>query len=1174
MSKNIDKNNNNLITHDNGFDKLNDSSFTMKKEEMDIKEFYWNLLKIIKELDTIISSTFNNTYLLTSAKNLIDNNNVLSKDFEEKSNNSIEINNELNRIFEDKLVQISDIYNNNIKIIDDETKTDTRAVIDELLKFQQDAIARYKLVENSFMPKTKFLSNNKKVNKEEYIKIITDINQQRIASNQTYNNIANDLSNKNEQQQYQFKHSLDASIEKNTYDIAIISEEAEEQIKELNLIFDSEEKNKTQAINIKHRSIIDNTIELNETITDITNNFQEKLLNELIPFNEKNEKFYEEININDKTYKLLEEKVLDEFKTLLQQNDNEIETLRQNHRDFEEEYKKNRKQIKKDFNLTIKKEISIFNQKIEAANNRYQETSSIHDKEVLDKLEKDKKEYIKKANKGHQENIKKIDKEYYEHQLSYIENIEKIRAKKSHCEAIKSSAVKNINYEKSYNFERLNAEIAFNAFEKENYTTLDHFEENKEIYQKRLKYDKLNEGIRFEINEIDLDIYQDNIEHKHEINKIITTKEYNISLSNADLDYQRKVIENRKNFHNVKTMLDIQRQHIINKYDILLINEKMDFEQKKSLFYNNCDNLQYELFKNENELKYKLIDEEINLNQELAEVKKQHIAALANYKKRILQNKKSYAENLEHIKVYEERLAVEKNMFYNTYEHFKNSLLNLIDFENYVFSLCISLPSYYFENYKKQLLLILEYTKKMKIYNLDEYHKNMIDIIKSRIDFEKEIKYKKILENLSKEWNELETFSKTKVNKLNSTINSYQNTVKTSKDALHKTKNQLRNSNDSDEIERLEKQILLLNKQIKVNKNNIFKQNNIRKEQINKIISAEKKFKAEYEKIEKSHMDEAKIYNDIIDSINHQNNKLKANLVKNTGHLSFPKQNKDLEGNIQKSKATNNLLLILSKNYFDINYSILSNSITKQYNSLKQTGENSNIRFNNEIEKLLEMEDREFTTSNQTIINNYKSLIEAIEKDLLLKKEKILNNLKQTNVKHKTNIISFENKIKTIEEKKNCELRCHKDNFDMYQEKYNKKNNEIINKYLLKIENIKKDYKNKVNLLELKLKVNHKHIKSQHLSNETLYKNNITSMDIEYKEYIKGSINKIKELENVAKEEKSKHENEISKYYELYLANQKDTRKEFETQSKIIDNKCAIRINNQKRDFKKKFNEK
>lgn len=1173
MSKLNNNVNENLTSHIN--DSLEESSFAVSNEQQ-LKQLYWNLLNIIKELDTLISSSFNNTYLMASAKNMIDNNNTIANEFQQKLNNSHNINRELYHVFETKLEQINQIYNDNLKLIDDDCENDIRIKIDELLKFQQEAITRYKTVENSFLPKTNFLSHNKKVNKDEYIKVVTNINHERITSNQNYTSIASDYSSKNEQQQYQFKHTLDASIEKNTYDISIIKEEAAAQIEQLNQEFDIEEKNKTHAINIKHRKIIDNTIELNEIITNITNEYKTKLDNAYKPFTENEIKFQEEITTNDKTYKELEEKVLDEFKTLLQQNDIEIENSRKEHVKYEDEYKKQIRQAKKEFNTKLKKELSSFNKKIEAAERRYLSTQSEHDKEILDKLLKEKKNFAKQTTKTHQEEIEKLNNEFLEYQLAYIEKIERLRTKKSQCEAIKSSAVKNINYEKIYNVERLNAEKSFNTSEKEIYGSIDHLEENKTIYSKRLEYDKINEGIRLEINEIDIDLYQDEIEHRNEVNKVILTRDYNIALSNADLDYQRNIIENRQNFHNVKTMLDIQKENIINKYELLLVNEKMDFEQKKSLFYNNCDNLQYELFQNNNQLKYKLIDEEINHNQEVGEVEKQHIIALSNYKKRILQNKKAYTENLEHIKLYEERLVIEKNMFYNAYEHYKNSLLNIIDFENYIFSLCVSLPSYCFENNKNRLLLMLEYTKKLKLNLLNDYHNNLIAVINSRIEFEKDVKYKNILENLKQEWEELESYSKSKIDKLNKTIQSYQATVETSKEALKKTIKQLKNldkntPNYANEHKILEEQIIALNKQIRVNKNSITKQTNIRNEQISKIISAEKKYHDQHDRIEKNNANEAKIYNKSILLIHQQHQKLKTELLKNSSHLSITKHNVDLEKNLQKAKATNNFLLITSKNNFDINYSILNTSITKQYNTIKETGEKSNNRITDEIQKLLAMEEKEYSTSKLTITNYYHNVIDSLYKNSKDEREKILDSLKEVTNKHNENLIASNNLIKSIESKREYELKCHKDNYEMYLEKYNKNNVSIVNEYLQKIEKIKKDYKSKIAELELKLKNSHKQINSQHLSNETLYKNNILAMNNEYKEYIKKTLVKINDIEAEERKIKNIRDEQITKYHNAYIVNQRDTRKEFENQTKIIESKCNSRINIMKKDFRRKF---
>ena len=69
--------------------------------------------------------------------------------------------------------------------------------------------------------------------------------------------------------------------------------------------------------------------------------------------------------------------------------------------------------------------------------------------------------------------------------------------------------MKNINYERVYHHERINSELKLITSEKESFTTTDHYEENKDVYQNRLNCDVQNENIRHEINTIELEIYKD-----------------------------------------------------------------------------------------------------------------------------------------------------------------------------------------------------------------------------------------------------------------------------------------------------------------------------------------------------------------------------------------------------------------------------------------------------------------------------------------------------------------------------------------------------------------------------------------------------------------------------------------------------------------------------------------
>ena len=1049
MGKYFKKNKDNLITHNiNEQGNSDSSSFTTDSSYSLLNEMYKLLIYNINGLAGLDSPTFNKDVLFNLAEELYNKNLILIEEYQHKYDEYCTMIDEVYNSFEKSINNIEEQYKTDLLHIDSDLENQIELINEELNKYQSEAISRYKTEENLFIPKTKFLTENKKINKEEYIRVITEINHQRILANQKFHEIANDLSSKNEQQQLKFKHSLESSIEKNTNDKAIITEKTNAKILKIEKALEEQIDKKQQQIKVKERTIINNTVALNDLITKISIEYANRLKYAYIPYDIKSNKLLDELTENAKTYDNLEEQVLSEFKSLLQQNDTEIEELREKHRIFKEKYLSDLRNFKKEFNSKLQRELNIINKEIAIATKKYTSSLSKEDKEIVKKLIKEKRVYLSTQKREKAARIDLIKNEYYVKELSFIQRFENLRTKKSECEAIKSSAMKNINYERVYHHERINNEIKLITSERESFTTTDHYEETKDVYDNRLKCDIENEHIHFEINEIELEIDKDKAEANYQKELLLAEKLYNTLLCDADLEYQQESINNRVNYFNVITMLDIQRENIINEFEVLYANEKMNFEQIKNIFYNNCDNIQYELYKADNELKYKIIDIEVKLKQKLADVEKQHIKILNRNKKYTLNYNKVHDENIKHVELYENRLAIEKMMINDTYSLYESSMQNLFDYEHYIHSNIQSLSPYSFNSNIQKILIALEYIRKIKVELVSIYYKNIIKIVKARLDFEKNIKFRKQFDSINKDWEEFVGYFNVKVDKTKQTITSYQNTVDLSTEALINNRKEihkahlliLKNGRNKKEVINLKKEILqkkenifLIKKQIKVNKRNI-----------RKIKAVDTKYYKEYElrkkiknnrlkRADKNQNNEIKIYTKIMNVLAKNQHEINMFLSHVGHHVSASKYNYSTSSKVSSFIFNfNDELLIKSKNYFETSFLGFINSFTKQYTLQKETSYNSLMRYTKEIKKSISIAEKEYTTNKLAVNNAYKNDVESLERKMILQKNNLLLELKKLNDKFTFDYNTFQKNMQNITDKKKYELACQKDNANMY----------------------------------------------------------------------------------------------------------------------------------------------
>lgn len=1184
MSKVNKKKNYNSISHNNGSNHSIEPSFAFNERTKDLFESIYNT---INKLSVPTNHTYTKETLIELLESLMDKNELLKDEYKNKFLETTLKNDDLYNQFEKTIKENDENYRMELFSFDLKLEEQLNQINDNLHNFQQDAIARYKIEENKFLPKTKFLSSNKKTYKDEYIKIITEINHDRILANQKYISIANDLSSINEQQQLKFKHSIESAIEKNTTDKNRFTEEADIKILDLKKIIDDNETTKKQQINNTKRNIIQNTVEVNDLITKLSDDYANRLKYAYIPYEIKHNKLIDELDENNKTYNTIEENVLVEFKTLLQQNDNEIDELRLKHKEFEEKYLEDLKSIKKFYNSKYQKDINIINKNIAIATKKYASSLAKEDKLIVKRLVSEKKAYINNLNNEKKQAIKQIKDEYFKRELSFIEKFERLRTKKSQCEAVKSSAMKNINYERVFHHERINSEIKLVTFEKECYTTTDHYEEIKDIYNNRLKCSIENELLHFNINEKELECYTSEIDIKYQQEKIIATKDYNIKLCDADLVYQEESTKNRINFYNVKTMLSIQREGIINDFEVLFANEKMNFEQIKNFFYNNCDNIQYELYKTSNESISKIIDTEVNQEQELSELERQFQKTVTTHRKSVLNNEKINEENTLQVQLYEKRLEVEKEIILDTYNLYINLMQNVFDFENYLNSYIEAQYKDEFEANKKEFLLLFYYLRKLKLCLTDQYHNQETKIIKERADFEASIKFKKQIDNTKRDYFEFTNHFRNRKNKTIQTLNSYQETLSLFLVALKNTKEdiikkriqlftKLLKKKDAESIKKEIKQdkinLLLLKKQIEANKHNINKMKKLSLKQEKERSLREKHYNNRFLKIEKQRKNEAKVYNNSLLLINQQYLKLKNKIDYVKKYVSNSKfQFKKTKVISSYINYLNNLVVEVSRKQFENHCFKINEALITHYSIQKDIYHKNFIRNYKEIQKSYIIEFKEYKTNKQAIISSYKSKVETLKKQQLYTKNKLLIELSKLNKKHLINFEKFNQTIKNITSKKEFELACHDENYQMYVTKYEEKNTEIINKYLAKIKEIKLAYNQILSDIETRHNKTKKKINIQHNNNLLLKKNNIINLENEHKENIKKTMIKIKKVNQEEKHNHQKYEESKKISYKLYYQNQHNTRKEFTLQLKSIEEKCNKRIKLLQKEFKKNF---
>lgn len=1147
---------------------------------------YQMIIHNLNGLKNIDSPSFNAEILTKHANELVNKNNYLNEEYKNKYIQSIYENNEIYDLFKSSSfsseIELEEKINEKIR----EKNSKLSDIDDELLKDKSEAINKYKEKENIHISKIHFINTNKKENKDFYMKEVGLINTKRVHSKQKYDEDANDISSKNEQKQYKYNHSIDSSIEKNKKDKQKFEHYLQEKIEFLESRLDSEIEKAKKEIVDNELIIADKTILFNNSITRLSEDYKKRLQYAYIPYDIEQNKLLDQDQDEQKLYGIIEEQILNEFKTKLQENDVEIEKLRKKHNDAVSEYKNSIRKIKKEQNLILKKAITEINQEIAQTKKVYTSTKNKEYRCTIKKLIKQKQNLSTESFKKTTKLIEKIKDEHLVTELEYIEKIEKLRTEKIKYETSKSNAMKNLNHERTFFQVKNSQKIKQILEEKDSFTATDKYDENIEILKLRLDRDIEKANINKNISLINLNINSKKYQHKYLINKAIVEKEYNEGLSNADLMYQRESNVIRKNFSNVSSMLEIQRNAIINNYETKIFAEQMAIEQEKNDYYTSCDNIQYQIFRKKYDYETKVIDNEINYKTKIADIKKQYLSTTNVLLLRQLKIDDAYKLNCARVKLYQSRFEVEKNMINDAYLTFYDNMHNLIEFENYIHSNFNLLEEKVFNNNKKNILITLEYIKQLKLITLEEYYEHELTIINSRINFENDLKFKKIIENLKNEKKNLDNQINIRKDKLIETISSYLKTIKLFEENIENKKSQnivLReNIKESSIFERKEIKNLIKNnnneiknhkKQIKVNNDNIKELGNTNSKIEIELQRNNRDYNKRIKTITKTLQNEAAVYTNIINLIRSQYYRLKSFINRSSIYTARNKYTHESGIKLaNKVIGLNSKLLLIAKNYYEIHYLKFTSSISNEYSILQESYDKNYLQYKKSIEKELNSEKNIYNTKLKSISNVNRTNLEVLQKTYINNKKELTMQLDFTSKTWLEKIKDSYNLIEQINNKLELELKCHDENFDAYEAHYKNSLKELNDNYSKIVEQITKNYHNNILKLENDKKHHDKNVAVQNISLETIRKNSISDLNNEFQASVNKINNKVLLIKNADKESKNKYEKQKKILLKKFVTEQLEIRTEYNKQEKEIDAKCLKRIKTNKKDFIKKFN--
>lgn len=1157
-----------------------------------ITEILNRFIRRVNELDTIGNTFFSmeefrKTISLT-AKDIAQ----ALDDYEKKLLHSTYENNEASSFFQTKINSIEQKKIRESEVLKKHLEIEIKETFDELDSIKKINIQSFKDYEQQFIDKQKFLNENKKSNKESYISNVIAINQERILANHKYQETANDLDNRNERTIYEFNHTIERQKQNYDDNLSILNDDFKVKNQDIENLYQEQISNINNKIIGLKRIIVDNTIKLNDAITNHDKEAKTRERYGAIPFdlqtNQLNDEHEEKLN----NYDQIEEMILNEFKTQLQEVDNKIQQLRKEQREYEFEAKAQLELAKKAIIPAEIEYLASLDEKIKDLKIQYRKKRDNSIQKQIKKLNYEKNHILKAEKVRRDDEIKRIKDDLLKKQLEYIERFELLRIDKNKYEAIKSNAMKNLNSEKDNYTTNYNAQLQNILENKESYSDIEQCEANKGVLELRLNRDLENTNIEFEINEYEREIKKLDYERKTENEKAFVNRQSKINLLDINLSYQNNVLENRRDFANITKMLEIQKNSIIKEFMTEISYEKIEYELAKYNFYNECDNLQYQMFKVEHDYQNKILDAELQHAVKVSELNRTSVESINKQEEKILINYSFYSECMEHIKFYKERFEIEKKMLDDAQQLFDESIKLIYQLENYFITILATAPLYYFNDNSVIFATLLELLREMKIYVINQLFEHETAIINSRIDFDKGLKYNRVIASLN---DEKESFLKSITNrrdKIIETLDNYQSTINLfstnitnlntetinlresiSKRNIKKTNlakidiinTKKRIEENKIKVVNYEKQIMSINHNIK----ELMKTKTTIESDISKTT---KQYERRLNAIYRSQTVDSRVYNKVINLLQTQFNQLKILVNSYSKYLGVNYFTYDtIPYLITRIINTNSRIFTYAKECIIEHTDTYKNAVIKELASLSENYIKSYERNDNQIYSAKLTEESNRKERLEQLKHKHEAELLLLKKDFENDSSTLANELNKLN-NHQLSIQKKHlNKINYLEENHQNELLCHEENFAMYERHYNKKNHHFRQEFQRKVKENKTNLHKTLKNIQLGNENYGKHDISRHTSNIILRKNTIQELKNDYYLHRDKYNDRIKEINKDTRKKQIEFEtfikNNNSNYYDI----QKNSRSEFENQLKKIDQKARKRISENQAKYKKDF---
>ena len=1116
----------------------------------------------------------------------------LEQDFQNKSLQFSEENAEAHSFFATKLNSNEQTLHKELTLLAKNLEDEKKRFDEELEKIKRNNINQFKNHEQAFISKANFLKNNKKNNKDEYINNVRAINEKRINANHNYQQISDDLDNKNEQTNYDFNHAVERYYANHEINKANIINEYKDKLISIDEKYDFDIENTYKNITNYKRQIVDGTIKLNSDITDLEVESQRRIRYGYVPFDLETNQVNDEHDNKIQEYAQTSEQILSEFQLHLQKIDNRIQNLRKEQRSNDFECKQKIERLRLEHNNQTNRIINEFNVKLNQLNNILRKDHDDEIEQQIKTLNVEKSKYIKARKKLLTEQEFAIKKSHVEIELKYIEQFELLRCEKNKYEAIKSNAMKNLNAQKDIHMTEMNIKLQSITNNKESFVQIEQVEENKKIIQLRLNRDIENSNIEFQIYELERELKHIEFLRKIDKQRLKLEQQTQLESLEINLKYQNKVLENRRNFSNISKMLEIQKNGIIRDFMNVSAYQEIDYELHRYNFYNECDNLQYKIYKLDYDYQSKLLDEESKVALKISEIKKLSVDGLNIHEEKMIHNFSLYRECMERINFYKERFEIEKKMILSIRNLFQATLKIIFQIEGSLLSLLTKVSPIYIYRNLVIILSLFDNIRDMKLDSLTKLFSNEVKVITTRIDFDKDLKYSRVIKALNKEKDSYLKQLFDRYDKIEETINNYNSTIKVFEgniaklkveelNMFHEIRNLFKISGKERKVELLslkkkiyenDTKIKNYKLQIKNNRSNI---NTLLNSEIsikNEIKKTNLRYKKQFDNIIKSQSDDAKIYNKTITAMKRQYNKLKNACIR---QYYSPVIEKNISNNIElfinKLESANQKLIDMSKTYSDFNTSSFESAVSQELNSLNSNYINSYERNDNQIYTAKLNDSDNYKNRIAEIVKEHNVQANILKKDYDDELKKLYTDLNNINEEFLQLTRKYENSMKIARLRHINNVKCQQANFQNYEENYIHNTKQYRTIFQKENRANKLKHKKQLEELEQNIAAYEKKDIARTNSNILITKNQINDLKNDYHLNLQKYNLQLKEISKKGHILQNETNKSIRNNLEINNKNQKANRQEFESQLKIIENRSKQRIIENQRKYLKKM---